>query len=151
MTIGQNLTCCKSYSRAAPILTPDVRDDDAASSALGTDQIHPQLPHQYSIDCFCMLVKIRLSDDYWQKFVSLSRSWVSVKQYLVVTKSTSLSLWLITNNEWGVAGGSFCQAVSLPYLLAFAFSRNLWFCGGVESLQAVSRPCQIRWTARPPD
>jgi hypothetical protein len=74
MTIGQNLTCCKSYSRAAPILTPDVRDDDAASSALGTDQIHPQLPHQYSIDCFCMLVKIRLSDDYWQKFVSLSRS-----------------------------------------------------------------------------
>ena len=67
MTIGQNLTCCKSYSRAAPILTPDVRDDDAASSALGTDQIHPQLPHQYSIDCFCMLVKIRLYDDYWPK------------------------------------------------------------------------------------
>ena len=74
MTICQNLTCCKSDYQGDPILTPALRDDDAASSALGTDQIHPQLPHQYSIDCFCMLVKIRLSDDYWQKFVSLSRS-----------------------------------------------------------------------------
>ena len=50
MTIGQNLTCCKSDYQAAPILMLTVRDDDAASSALGTDQIHPQLPHQYSID-----------------------------------------------------------------------------------------------------
>ena len=50
MTIGQNLTCCKSDYPAAPILTPAVRDDDAATSAHGTDQIHPQLPHQCSID-----------------------------------------------------------------------------------------------------
>ena len=50
MTICQNLTCCKPDSPAALILTLAVRDDDAASSALGTDQIHPQLPHQYSID-----------------------------------------------------------------------------------------------------
>ena len=50
MTIVQNLTCCKPDNQAAPILTPALRDDDAASSALGTDQIYPQMPHQYSID-----------------------------------------------------------------------------------------------------
>ena len=69
MTIEQNLNCCKSYSRAAPILTPAVRDDDAASSAMKIEQIYPQLPQQYSIDRFCILVvKIRLTDDYLPKY-----------------------------------------------------------------------------------
>ena len=68
MTIEQNLNCCKSYSRAALILTPAVRDDDAASSAMKIEQIYPQMPQQYSIDRFCILVvKIRLTDDYWPK------------------------------------------------------------------------------------
>jgi len=49
-TIGQNVICCKSDSHADPILTPAVRDDDAASSAFETDQIHQQLPQQHSID-----------------------------------------------------------------------------------------------------
>ena len=46
----KNLTCCKSDSRAAPILTPAMRDDDAASSAFETDQIRLQLPQQHPID-----------------------------------------------------------------------------------------------------
>ena len=49
MTIGQNLNCSESDYQAAPILTPAVRYDDAVPSALGTDQIHQQLPHQSSI------------------------------------------------------------------------------------------------------
>ena len=50
MTIEQNMNCWESDYQAAPILTPAVRDDDAASSAIKTEQIYPQLPHQYSID-----------------------------------------------------------------------------------------------------
>ena len=60
MTVGQNLTFCKSDIHTAPILTAALRGDDAVFAvfaAFGTERIRPRLPQQHCTDWFCKLLK----------------------------------------------------------------------------------------------
>ena len=136
MTIGQNLTCCKPDSRAAPILTPDVRDDDAASSALGTDQIHPQLPHQCSIDWFCMLVKIRLSDDFWPKS-DLLQIWFSSCSY---TYAGCARWWCCFFCPWNWSNLSTTASPKFNWLILHACKYPSWLC---ELMMLLPLPLEL--------